>query len=171
MEWVSILIKWVSPWISVGGLVFSIVAWRTANQAKKDAKSAVDGTIKKVNNQRDILEIQNIISKLETARSAANKWTTDADKKLQTGHDYSEALKSVRDAQDLLECWVPADMDKTFKDQLERKKKDLGDYCDKISAPENNENHWKGVVTSTQSLRRLLRPHLRKLENDIVRQT
>ena len=157
--------------ISVGGLFFSIVAWRTANQAKKDAKSAVDGTIKKVNNQRDILEIQNIISKLETARSAANKWTTDADKKLQTRHDYSEALKSVRDAQDLLECWVPADMDKTFKDQLERGKKDLRDYCDDISDPENNENHWEGVVTSTQSLRRLLRPHLRKLENDIVRQT
>ena len=157
--------------ISVGGLFFSIVAWRTANQAKKDAKFAVDGTIKKVNNQRDILEIQNIISKLETARSAANKWTTDADKKLQTRHDYSEALKSVRDAQDLLECWVPADMDKTFKDQLERGKKDLRDYCDDISDPENNENHWEGVVTSTQSLRRLLRPHLRKLENDIVRQT
>ena len=157
--------------ISVGGLFFSIVAWRTANQAKKDAKSAVDGTIKKVNNQRDILEIQNIISKLETARSAANIWTTDANKKLQTGHYYSEALKSVRDAQDLLECWVPADMDKTFKDQLERGKKDLGDYCDKISAPENNENHWEGVVTSTQSLRRLLREHQIKLENGIVRQT
>ena len=36
MEWVSILIKWVSPWISVGGLFFSIVAWRTAKKAKKD---------------------------------------------------------------------------------------------------------------------------------------
>lgn len=169
MEWVSILIKGVSNWISVGGLFFSIVAWRTAKKAKKDAKSAVDATIKKVNNQRDILEIQDIISKLKNARSAANIWTTAADKKLQTGHDYSEALKLVRDAQDLLECWVPADMDKTFKDRLESGKKDLGDYCDKISASENNENHWNGVVTSTQSLRRLLRPHLRTLENDIVR--
>ena len=169
MEWVSILIKWVSPWISVGGLVFSIVAWRTANQAKKDAKFAVDGTIKKVNNQRDIRAIQDIISKLENARSAAYIWTTGADKKLQTFHKCSEALKLVRDAQDFLECWVPADMDKTFKDQLERKKKDLGGYCDKISDPENNENNWNGVVTSTQSLRRLLGPHLRTLENDIVR--
>lgn len=147
--------------MSAGGLLLSVYAVYTATTAK----SAIDQTVKKVNIQRDISEISDILEKLIKAKSAANIWIPGAVDRLQIGRDRFEDLETVRNAEDALAVWVPVDMQEDATKRLRAFQADLHSYCEKISDPDNNENHWNGVVGSTQSLIRLLRERSRALEN------
>jgi len=147
--------------LSVGGFLMSAYAIKTAI----NVKSAVDGTIIKVNIQNDIPETNDILRKLDKAKSAANKWVPGAIEEFQVGKNCLEDLKLVRDAEDALSVWVPADMEMATKSRMEEELIGLRGYCDKIADPKNNENHWNGVVVSSQSLIRLLREYSRTLEN------
>lgn len=143
------------------GFLISIYAIVTAT----GVKSAVDGAIKKVNIQNDISEINEILRKLNKAKTAANIWIPGAVGQSQIGRDSAIDLRVVRDALDALAVWVPVDMIESSKSRLDRERIGLLDYCDLIADPTNNENHWNGVIFSTQSLIKLLREYLRTLGN------
>lgn len=147
--------------LSLGGFGLSVLAILTA----KRAKAAVADAVKKANIQKDIPEIGDILKKLSNASSAASIWLPGAVEDLQVGRNHLEDLKVVRSAVDALAIWVPADLDTATKKRVERERETLRRYCDKIADPDVNENHWNGVVVSTQSLTRILREHSRSLEN------
>lgn len=151
----------VSLFISVGGLLLSIYAVLTA----QNVQSAVNETIKKINIQRDLSEIDDILKKLNKAKSAASIWIAGAVEQSQVGRDCLSDLRIVREAEDALAVWVPADMNQASKKRMEKELENLRTYCEAISSPQNNENQWNGVVVSIQSLIRLLREHSRTLEN------
>ena len=147
--------------ISAGGLLISIYAAYTA----QNAKSAIDRTVRKVNAQSDISEISDIIGKLSDAKTAASVWRPGAVEKSQIGRDCLADLQIVRDAEDALAVWAPAELDEVSKNVLETGRQNLKDYCEQIANPDINENNWEGVVVTTQSLIRFLREHSRVLEN------
>ncbi len=157
----------LSLFISGLGLLLSIYAIYTAI----NAKAAVDGTIKKMNLQKDIAEVGDILQKLDEAKFSASIWVPGAVKKSQMGRNRFADLRVVRLAEDALAVWVPTHMSKASADRMEAALENLRKYCDGISAPDNDENLWSGVVVSTQSLTRILREHSRALENSQLAST
>lgn len=150
--------------LSLGGLGVSVYALIMA----KNAKDAVVDALSKKDAQKDIADIQDILVFLNRAKEHAGIWVQGAVVETQIGRDHLSDLKVVREAEDALATWVPAKADNEFKRRLEKERNNLTQYCDKISNPLNNENHWNGIITSSQSLIRLLKEQNQKLGNSQI---
>lgn len=146
---------------SLGASVWAVV---TAN----NAKSAVSNAISISESQDDIAEIEEILRKLSKAKNSSLIWIEGAPSKTQMGRDQRNELQDVRVALDAVRTWVPVNLNEDKSQALESNVGDLQDYCDKIGDAANNENHWNGVVSSAQSLERLLKEHRRTLRGQIT---
>jgi hypothetical protein len=159
---IELIIEFIMEnWISLIGVGLSITAFRTA----KNVKDAVKKTIGNSNIQKDIRELIKILAALEAAKDAAIVWEPFSSEKSQTGRDPKSDYAAVKAAINDLTIWTPSNMDADIQENLKNVQKDLELYCSQVADESNSENNWPGVVSSIQSLIRLLRAHKGDLEN------
>lgn len=145
--------------LTIFGLGISGAAYLKAD----DAKMAVQNALWKRNIDEDLDRLRKLIAIMESAKEAVSPWVEGMPQDRRTGRDQKDDLAKLNETIDALKTKAPLEIDEAEQRRIKKSAQVLDNEFREITAPTDNQDHWKAALSEIQ----LMIPRLEKLERSM----